>query len=412
MASSSCGRSISTAAGAPLTGACFAHGRVVVASGRYLLRVAPRSGRFVDWLETFPHRGGLAYDGHCLWQPSEDGLQQLDLRTGFVRQRVSLDLDELAGLECLGRDLLVLHDGGRRLARIRVRDETSVRMRDDVPIFRLRRRPPPANSRALVLGDADLGEALRGLTWANGSLWSSAGAALVRVGPFTGHISERVPLPAGVAGCDVAFERGVGLWCVDDGAAKLRAFAWSGAQGGWPSRPPDAVPSVDTPPPEAAPATAPAPTTPVDGPPATFERVLVPVDFSSGSRRALAAAMLLKDHLHSEVHLLHLGTLGSNAEFLAASGARVGYGDIEEDAKAEALRFLDHVVPGRASEIVVHAVVGEDLARAFEAIAAQVRPTLVILADAEPHTRQQAHWRKRIERMAVQLDGVALMVVA
>jgi hypothetical protein len=393
-----------SAAGDPLTGAAFVNGHLVVASGGYLLRLAHHNGRIVDRLETRPDPGGLAFDGRYLWQHSEGSLQQLDPRTGFVRQSVSLDLEDIAGLECLDHDLLVLHDAGRRLARLRPCDETNPRMHDVAP---------PIVARAVVIGDVQTGALLRGLTWARRCLWSSADGALVQVDPFTGNISARVALPAGVATCDVAVEGEDRLWCLDATGSKLRAFAWSGLHEGWSRAYRDAERAAGTPPSEPSPEAAPAATALVAEATATFERVLVPVDFSEGSRRALAAALLLKDLLHSEVHLLHLGTLGSNAEFLAGSGAYVGFGDIQEDAKAEAIRFVENVFPGRASEVVVHAAIGEDVAGAIEAIARQVRPSLVILADGEPHARwPRQHWRRHVERAIARLDRVATMVLA
>jgi hypothetical protein len=392
-----------SSADARLTGAAFAQGHLIVASGAYLLRLAHHSGRIVDRLETCPHPGGLAFDGRLLWQPSDGALQQLEPRTGFVRETVTLDLEEITGLECFDRDLLVLHDAGRRLARIRAQDVTNPRMHDVAPQI---------YARAVVLGDVETGAPLRGLTWARGNLWSSAGAGLVQVDPFTGAISNRVALPVDIEVCDLAAEPSDRFWCIDKAAAKLRACACWGSRGARPRPHPHAVASVETLPTEAAQGAPSAPTAPVEAAAATFERVLVPVDFSAGSRRALAAALLLKDRLHSEVHVLHLGTLGSNAEFLAGSGAEVGFGDIQEDAKAEAIRFVDNVFPGRSSEVVVHASVGEDVAGGIEAIARQVRPTLVILADgAPPAHRQERHTRKRVERAVARLDHVAVLVL-
>jgi nucleotide-binding universal stress UspA family protein len=231
----------------------------------------------------------------------------------------------------------------------------------------------------------------------------------VRVDPFAGTLSTRVALPAGLTIRDVAAEGDDRLWCVDGISPRLRAFVRTGSDG-WVSSPRDVVPSVATPPPEPAPATAPSPAL-VEEAKAAFDRVLVPVDFTSASRRALAEALWLKDHLGSEVHLLHLGTLGSNAEFLAGTGADILYGDIQGDARAEALRFIENVFPGRSAEIVVHAAVGEDLPGAIEWIETQVRPTLVILAGEAPRTHwPQTHWRKRIERMAAH-HGVAVMAL-
>ena len=109
-----------------LFGVTFDGRRLVVAGGDRLWRLVTDTGREVDELETSPSPGGLAYDGRHLWQRSADRLQQLELRTGFVVRSIPLKLDDVTGLECLGRDVLVLHAGGHSLARVETFDGTVV----------------------------------------------------------------------------------------------------------------------------------------------------------------------------------------------------------------------------------------------------------------------------------------------
>ncbi len=366
-----------------LRGATFASGRLVLASDAYLLRVDPDTGRVVDRLETFPEPGGLAFDGRYLWQRSEGSLQQLDTRTGFVVESFRPELNDVTGLECLQGDLLVLHSAGSRLTRIRIED----------------RWPSKA---AVVVAEAQTGASLRGLSWARGGLWSSTGGELVRIDPATAGIVERVLLPGPVEVCDLAADADGCFWCVDGIGGKVRAFAridWAGEDGASPSR-------------GHAPASSPAMAASVlpsgDASPVStsFDRILVPIDFSAASRVALATAFFLQERLRSEVHLFHLTEQGANAEFLAGAGASIGYGDLADDARKEMVRFVDNLFPGRASSIVVHTLVGEDLVRAINGVAREIDATLVLLAGRP----RRSLFRTRIERVASALNRAVLVL--
>jgi hypothetical protein len=181
-------------------GITFDGRRMVLATGARLIRVAPESGRVIDQFETFPDRGGLAYDGRCLWQHSEGRLQQLDRRTGFVLRSISPPVSEITGLGSMGRDLLVLHASGRALARVETLDSTCVT-------------------------NVDLQGPMYGLAWVARRLWSSNAGGLCCIDPDSGRVVARVELPEGIEACDLAGDIEGRVWCVDGRTRVLRAFA-------------------------------------------------------------------------------------------------------------------------------------------------------------------------------------------
>jgi hypothetical protein len=174
--------------------------RLRLASGDWLVRFAPDGGRFVDRFQTFPDPGGLAFDGRNLWQHSEGELQQIDPRTGFVLRTIRPPLADIAGLECMGDDLLVLHAGGRALARIETLDATP-------------------------LVNVELGTPMRGLAWVARGLWSSTASAVCRIDPASGRLLARWSLPAGVVVCDLAGDADGHMWCVDGTSRVVRSLA-------------------------------------------------------------------------------------------------------------------------------------------------------------------------------------------
>jgi len=374
-----------------LCGAAFWGGRLVVISGAYLLRLVPRSGRVVDRLETFPAPGGLACDGPHLWQRRQGRFERLDPRTGIVTLSFVPGLDEVTGFERLDDDLLVLHAGGTRLARVQVRKHV------------------PANE-GIVASDVETGEALRGLTWAAGELWSATSRELVRIDPSTAAVAQRLAFPSGVEVRDFAADVSGRFWCVDGTSITIHIVA----RPGWPGEEGPPLPLPQAPPssrvidlsgegpsaagvPSASPVTRAAP---------TFDRILVPVDFSAASRHALATALLLQDRLGSEVHLLHLAEQGDNAAFLAGAGAPVSYGGLAEDAREEALRFVNNLFPGRADYVVAHARVGADAVRVVEAVAREIGATLVLLEGSPGRSL----FRTPVEKIARDLTSAVLVL--
>jgi nucleotide-binding universal stress UspA family protein len=368
-----------------LHGVTLRDGRLILAGGDYLVRVVPDTGRLVDEIVTSPTAAGLSYDGRCIWQYSGDNLQQLEARTGFVVRSVKPNLEGVTGLECHEGDLLILHTSGRALSRIRLKDHA-------------------LSNEAVVIADAVTTVPLRGLTWAGGELWSATVGALVRIDPVTARVLRRLALPAGVLVRDVAADTEGRIWCVDGLDRKVRAFAWPDWAEG--ERPPPSPPSsrvVDV-----APRELPEPPTlrtPASVAASMFARILVPIDFSASSRRALATALLLQERMGAQVDLFHLAELGANAAFLAGSGAAISAGDVADDARGRLARFVDNVFPGRAAGVRIHVTVGSDLVGAVEKTVRETGATLVLLASGSRHTLLRNHVEKviRIVDAAVML---------
>jgi nucleotide-binding universal stress UspA family protein len=397
--------------GAPagVHGITFAASRLVVASGAYLLRLVPDTGRLVDRLETFPVSGGLAYDGRYLWQHAEGRFQQLDARTGFQTRAVATELDHVTGLACLERDLLILHSSGRRIARVQVVDHA-------------------LSVEAIVAAQAETEVPLAGLTWAGGELWSSTEGALVRIDPTTARVLDRVALPAATATVrDLAADVEGRLWCVDGTSRVLRAFASPASreepatlppirEGGTGRTPEGMRPSagtgrvvdVSSVPGAARPRTDGESPATAGG--ATFARVLVPIDFSEDSKRALATALVLQDSVDAEVHLFHFAEEGANDEFLAGIGAgSVSPQQLARDAGDRIRTYVDDLFPGRAAAVKVHAHTGTDVVHAIEHAAREVDATLVILS-GKPRSRSL--FRTHIEKIAKDLNGAVMVLGA
>jgi nucleotide-binding universal stress UspA family protein len=139
----------------------------------------------------------------------------------------------------------------------------------------------------------------------------------------------------------------------------------------------------------------------------TFARLLVPVDFNAGSRRALATALFLRDRLGSEVHLFHLAEPGENDRFLAGVGGNAAKpSDLLADAKDRLARFVENLYPGRSKDVNVHARGGIDVVDAVRKTANDVGATLVLLAGTPKHTL----FRTQLEKIARELDTPVMLI--
>jgi nucleotide-binding universal stress UspA family protein len=141
--------------------------------------------------------------------------------------------------------------------------------------------------------------------------------------------------------------------------------------------------------------------------PGVFQRILVPIDFSEGSRRALATALELRKRFGSEVHLFRMAETSENDQFLAGTGAEgISPQRLVDDAEDRLQRFVENVLPGRSGEVVVHAKVGEDVVHGIARGAKSTRSTLVLLAE-EP---KQALFRTQVEKLVQELDSAVLIL--
>jgi nucleotide-binding universal stress UspA family protein len=246
---------------------------------------------------------------------------------------------------------------------------------------------------AIVVEETETGESLRGMAWSGGELWSSTGDELVRIDPASGHPIERVSLPGPTGVRDFAADPHGRFWCVDGTSGRVRVFArpgWVEAMGEPATHPLAQAPLSS----RVLDASASGPAQPGEKPSlqealssaaSTFDRILVPVDFSQSVKRALGMAFLLEERFQSEVHLVHLAEQGANAEFLAGAGALVGYGDIAQDARRQVLQFVEDLFPGRGSHVKVHVHVAHDLVPVIRHVSRAIDATLVVLTEGPHH---------------------------
>jgi nucleotide-binding universal stress UspA family protein len=140
---------------------------------------------------------------------------------------------------------------------------------------------------------------------------------------------------------------------------------------------------------------------------AVFDRILVPIDFSEGSRRALGTALELRKRFGSEVHLFRLTASTSNDQFLAGIGGdSLAPRDLVEAAESRLQRFVENVLPGRSAEVIVHAQVGEDVVHGIARSAKHTGTTLVLLAE-EP---KQSVFRTQVEKIVQELDSAVMLL--
>src|SRR5579884_3425694 len=107
-----------------------------------------------------------------------------------------------------------------------------------------------------------------------------------------------------------------------------------------------------------------------------FDRLLVPIDFSSASRAAFALAMRLAERWGSEVVLFHAAGIDDNDEFLDHTGVPWGRSDVLGESREHLRRFADVVVPGSGARVRVEAARADSPVRAVCEACARFGPTM------------------------------------
>jgi nucleotide-binding universal stress UspA family protein len=110
-----------------------------------------------------------------------------------------------------------------------------------------------------------------------------------------------------------------------------------------------------------------------------LDRILVAIDYSMDSHRALGVALELERLHGSIIRVFHAAESTGSDDWLAGIGSPSVGGDWVEESRHRLHRFLDNVAPGSSSRIEIAARVGNPI----ETIRREIRdwsPTLLIAA--------------------------------
>jgi nucleotide-binding universal stress UspA family protein len=139
-----------------------------------------------------------------------------------------------------------------------------------------------------------------------------------------------------------------------------------------------------------------------------FSRLLVPVDFSSVSRAALALALSIADRWGSEIILFHAAGFDENDEFLDHTGVPWGRNDVVAEAHKHLVDFADAVVAGSSTRVRAEAVRDEDPIRAVTGACERHKPSIVVIGTL---VRRRRRWRRTgAEKLVRALDCPVLVV--
>jgi len=141
-------------------------------------------------------------------------------------------------------------------------------------------------------------------------------------------------------------------------------------------------------------------------PGAMFLRILVPVDFSPESRRALGLACVFRQNFGSEIHVFHLTAFGVNDDYIRGLGQPWSEADIREESKEQLRMFGESICRGLPC-IYHESIVGDDVVRGISEAVDKCDATLVILPVVHPGKRLLPSRSEKIAR-AVKLPVLFL----
>jgi nucleotide-binding universal stress UspA family protein len=141
---------------------------------------------------------------------------------------------------------------------------------------------------------------------------------------------------------------------------------------------------------------------------APFRRLLVPVDFSSAARAAVALALRVAEPWGSEVILFHAAGVDDNDEFLDYTGVPWGRSDVVSDVGDHLRRFADAVEPGAGARVQIDITKADDPVLAVVGACARHAPSMLVVGT---HPRAHRSWlRTRAERIARRVECAVLFV--
>ena len=139
---------------------------------------------------------------------------------------------------------------------------------------------------------------------------------------------------------------------------------------------------------------------------AIFRRVLVPVDFSMVSQRAVFVALDFHRLFGARVCLFNLTHAGANDQFLAGIGSPTTAGNLIGDGCAALSRFVNNIAPGHADVAEYDVKIADDYVGGIRDKVSEWGATLLILS----HEHHAALLRTHSERIAKSLVVPVLLL--
>ena len=136
-----------------------------------------------------------------------------------------------------------------------------------------------------------------------------------------------------------------------------------------------------------------------------LDRILVPIDFTMDSHRALGVALEMMRTHGSSVCVFHAAESAGSDDWLGGIGSPSVGGDWVSEAEGRLRRFLENVAPGSSSRVEVMAKCGLPVQTMRRA--AQEWGASLIVAPAGVHAR---FFRSPAERL-VHDSGVPVLVI-
>lgn len=128
-----------------------------------------------------------------------------------------------------------------------------------------------------------------------------------------------------------------------------------------------------------------------------FSRVLVPVDFSPVSHRAVFAALELQRCCRARVCVFYVTHAGANDEFLATLGSPTSRSELRGDGgRAAVRRFVSHIAPGREDDVECDTTIGDDSMSEIRAKIEAWKPSLLVLSHVSHASLLRTHVEKLI----------------
>jgi nucleotide-binding universal stress UspA family protein len=140
-----------------------------------------------------------------------------------------------------------------------------------------------------------------------------------------------------------------------------------------------------------------------------FARILVPIDFSAASRRALLFALDLRRRFGGQVYLVNVTGPSDGDDFLGGLGAHWWSSDLTQEADDDLHRFVEHVAPGEAAIVACDIELEGDVARAVADAVERYGATVVLVT--KNGKKRPLLLRSRTERIAAKVC-CAVMTIA